>query len=120
MGLWVRLPTLEPGEIVQQAWPANHSRGTRAVGGKLFLTDLRLIFAPNAVDRLTGQGDWSCSLKDVTAVGIADRTIETPFSGSIRKRLRIATSGGEEEFFVVNHAEDKVAALDAARGRDRS
>ena len=63
MARWVREPDkLTKGELITRALAANHQVGWRAVGGRLFVTNERLIFEPNAVDRRSGGGRWECRL----------------------------------------------------------
>ena len=53
MGAWVRHSELEGGEVVKWTKAANRQQSElRAVGGKLFLTDRRLLFQPNRFFRL--------------------------------------------------------------------
>ena len=45
---------LEAGESIIRKSPANHQRGVEAVGGKLYLTQQRLIFEAHAFNFQTG------------------------------------------------------------------
>ena len=60
---------------------ANRSQGNRAIRGRLFVTNRRIVFAPSVVDRLTGAKSWSCGLSDTKGVATAERSFEKPFSG---------------------------------------
>jgi hypothetical protein len=82
------------------------------VGGKLFLTDRRLVFCPQWVDGATGGKTWDVSLTDVAAVGTAPKGGER---GGLRDRLRIELTDGADERFVVNRIADVVSRLEAAR-----
>ncbi len=54
MGTWITSPDLLPGEVVDFKAAANHLVGRRSVGGQVTVTDQRLLFLPNRLDRLTG------------------------------------------------------------------
>lgn len=51
IGLGVDDPEFPPDEIVVWAAKANRFQGIRAVGGRIYLTDRRLVFAPNDFER---------------------------------------------------------------------
>jgi len=110
--------TIEPGESVLWEKKANRTQGARAVGGKLVLTDRRLLFAPHAVDRATGGTAWITPLADVDEAGQAPRDVSlgSMFSGGLAKRLRVTTSGGDEEFFVVRNVAEVAAQIMEAVG----
>ncbi|MCE7053521.1 GRAM domain-containing protein [Algoriphagus sp. AGSA1] len=55
-------PDLEPGEIIETEESANLFRGAEAVGGKLFLTNERVIFKSHKFNINTGQSDISYNL----------------------------------------------------------
>ena len=105
---WLKGVEAEPDEQVVWSQGANRMQGGRAVGGKLFLTDRRLVFCPQWVDGATGGKTWDASLATVAAVGTA------PKRGR-RERLRIEIADGDEELFVVNRVAEVVSRLDAAR-----
>lgn len=111
---WVPDTPLEPGEIERHALLANHSVDWRAVGGKLVITDRRLIFRPNRVDRRLGGEVWTVPLGHIADVGARQRTWH-PFNGGLRKRLRIVTTDGAEHLFVVNGLDGVIAKIQALR-----
>jgi hypothetical protein len=111
MGLFVPRPKLENGEQLIFKFVANHSRGNRAVGGRVFVTNRRLVFSPNIVDRMTLQKEWHWPSDAIEEVGVADPTTELLFSGGMRRRLRVRLNNGAEELFVVNHVEEVVPRL---------
>ena len=49
---------------------ASHTQGHRAVGGKLYVTNLRLVFVAHGIDRATGGHKWECPRESVTVGGI--------------------------------------------------
>ncbi len=112
---WVPHVPLEPGEVEQLALLANHSVGWRAVGGKLVVTDRRLVFRPNRVDRGLGGKVWTAPLGAILEVGRKPPTFGL-FNGGLRSRLRIVTSDGAEHLFVVDGLAAQIARIQALRG----
>ncbi len=82
-------PGLREGERVIRSGAANHRRGFEAVGGRLVLTNQRLLFAPHALNIQTGNA-W------FDLIGARDIRI----SGLFRNRLTIRFPHGEERFIV--------------------
>src|SRR5438067_4703298 len=94
---WLKSVEAEPQEQVVWSQGANRIQSSgRAVGGKLFLTDRRLVFCPHWVDGATGGKTWEVSRASIATVGRAAKGVK-------RDRLRIEVAGGDEELFVVNH-----------------
>ncbi len=94
----------------------------RQIGGKLFLTDQRLLFMPNRFDDATGGDEWGCPLGDITAVGVEPRRPAIPFVGrtaALRRRLRVDLGSGDREVFVVNGVNEAVEVLRAATAAGR-
>src|SRR6266513_1848027 len=97
---WLKGVEAQPQERAVWSQGANRIQPSgRAVGGKLFLTDRRLVFCPHWVDGATGGKTWDAPLGEVAAVGITPKGGER---GGRRDRLRIELVDGEEERFVVN------------------
>ncbi len=103
MALWVPRPKLDSNEEVAFAILANHTQGRRAVGGRLFATNLNLRFVANRLDRHTGGHDFAIPRDEITSVEVAERSAEA-FTGGMRRRLRVLTMAGGE-LFVVNRVE---------------
>jgi hypothetical protein len=81
---------------------ANRQQGWRAVGGRLTMTTMRLIFTANRLDALLHGHDWSVPREAVNESCVAEMTLENgPLSGGLRRRLRVELAGGEHELFVV-------------------
>lgn len=90
----------------------------RAVGGKLVLTDDRLEFRPHGFDQaLFGRG-WSAPLPRIRSVGIEPRGLN-PFSGALRKRLRVEMDDGAVEMFVVSRVKEVQEQIAGAVARAR-
>ncbi len=101
---WRKAPELEPSEQVLLRKAANRSQGRRSVGGRLTVTDRRLMFKPTIFDSLLFGKAWSANRDEVAGVGAADR-------GGMRKRLCVRTSDGDEQLFVVNKLDDLIREL---------
>ncbi|MEV0549605.1 hypothetical protein [Nocardia salmonicida] len=118
MGLWIGSPALNAAENVVWQKLANRTQGGRAVGGRLHLTETRLLFVPNHLDAITGGKRWEARLTQLRAVGR-----QSPdgglFSGGLRTRLRVDTDAGTE-LFVIEAIDEAIAILDAARTDTRS
>ena len=101
-------------------WRANRTQSSlRAVGGKLALYTDRLEFRPHGLDRATGGGGWSAGLGRIRSVGKQKRGFN-PLNGSLRERLRVETTRGSGELFVVSGLDQVIErireALPDARG----
>lgn len=105
LGLRVREPAFEDGEEVR--WEARANRfqwKIRAIGGRIYLTDRRLVFAPHKFDaRLRGH-PWSARLVD----------LDRAYVGGPMKTVRVVASNGEEQRFVMWPRGESAATVDAA------
>ena len=107
---------LAPGEAIVRSWAANRtSSKARAQGGKLHLTDRRLIFRPHIFDRLLRGREWEVALDRVVGVGIEPRS-GNPLGGGLRNRLRIEDRDGHVQLFVVNKLDDVVDEISRGTG----
>jgi hypothetical protein len=114
VGVWVPHPPLEAGGVVRWRKNANRKQGaTRAVGGRLFLTDRRLLFQPSRFDQALRGEFWSTALDQVRDISVEDRDRQKANErdyGALRRRLRIVTHRSVE-LFVINSVEEVVRAL---------
>jgi hypothetical protein len=111
---WLKRVEAEPDERIVWSQLANRVQSShRAVGGKLFLTDRRLVFCPHWVDAALGGKAWSLPVADIAGVGITPKGGDL-FAGGLRDRLRIELVEGGEQLFVIKHLDDVVARLEAA------
>ena len=101
---------LGPDENVQFTQLAAMAQGRMTKGGKLFVTNHRVLFRPRRLDRLFGARDLSVPRSAVAAVDVAART-HGLFDGGLRRRLVIRLRDGTEHFFVVNRVEALVVKL---------
>jgi hypothetical protein len=116
---WVPKVDLEDGESSRANWMANFTDGPwNTIGGKLELTDRRLVFRPGRADRALGSKVWSVPLAEITELGRVPRTWN-PFDGGLRTRLRVSTRDGAVHLFVVSSLDKVIAALDEARAAPR-
>lgn len=107
---WLGSIPAQPGEEVLFSALANRTQASyRAVGGKLFATNHRLVFLPHWFDRALGGEGLEIPLRTVTGIGDRPAGGDT-FGGGLRNRLTITHTGGEE-LFVVNKLPELVAEL---------
>jgi hypothetical protein len=111
VGSWFlgREPLLE-GERLLWSCNANRVLARRAAGGRLFLTDKRVLFLPHRIDRLFGGRPWIRERAEIT-VGESSRR-GGPFTGGGRKKLVLRVADGTDEVFVVNRLSEKLAELE--------
>lgn len=104
IAFWDRLPRLlypdiarRDGEVELLTIAANRSQRSRAVGGRLTLTNQRLAFTPHRLE--FGAEAWSRELAQVEHARIEPEG-KGAFDGSRRSRLAVETPSGVD-FFVV-------------------
>lgn len=100
-------PLLKDGEQIVWEELANHFQGIEAVGGRLVLTNERVIFKSHSFNIQTHE--WSAALSDITETEPA-RTL-----GIIPNGLLIKVKSGETERFVVRDREKWNQLLATAR-----
>lgn len=111
---------LHPGERV--VWHALANRGadnTRQVGGRLYLTDRRLVFEPALLERVTQERPWEAPLAGLeVALGPGSWTTEAPVvrEVALRHHLHVRRLDGAEEDFFLAHVGAELAALAARPG----
>lgn len=109
-------PTLAPGEGVLWSCKANRQQSpSRHVGGRIFLTQDRVIFSPHRLDEVTGGRQWAAEKTDVVSVSTEPARLVLPSPGRMprmRRRLRIQTRSGPINLFVVNRLDEKVKVLE--------
>jgi len=87
-------PDLSPDETVEVEGPANLFRGIEGVGGKIFLTNKKLIFKSHKINIQTGQTD--------IAYADINQIIKRKTAKLIDNGIRIITKDGKQFDFVVN------------------
>lgn len=86
-------PALEAGEQLVRKGPANLFRGIESVGGRLLLTDRRLVFQSHKVNVQTGLDAWR--LEEITNVKAARTLLIVP------NGLLVHLADGTRKRFVV-------------------
>ena len=104
---WFNEIQLLDGEEPILSYPANHTQGKRAVGGKLFITSCRIAFAPNRLDAKMGGDSWEMRISNFCSAGTDNPRVRISeiFSGALRTRLSIHSEKGEVQYFVVGKPE---------------
>lgn len=105
---------LLPGEQVLVRLLSNHVSGGRAFDGYLYVTSKRLVFMPWQAAVARGSVPFTMSLSDVSGADVAPRGTNWR-DGSWRRRLRVATSSGASELFVVWRPQRAVEIIEQAR-----
>ena len=106
---WASSSSLRTCRIPRGLFGRSSQIGRRAVGGRLYLTDSRLIFQPHRFDAALNGQSWSSSLEQVREVRteLSDGGLLT---GGVRTRLLIRTDGSTD-LFVVHHVDDAVQRI---------
>jgi len=79
---------------------ANHTQGNRAYGGRLYITNERLIFVPLSASAANGGVSREVELKQIRSTDVARRQWN-PRDGSLRRRLKIEKFSEQTDYFVV-------------------
>lgn len=108
---WLASFVTEENENVLWSCLANRTQSNkRAVGGKLFLTNKRLLFCPHLFDYVLGGQKLSINLNEIASIDNQDKGGDF-FGGGARKRLKISLKDGNIELFVVNKLDMVVEEL---------
>ena len=119
MGIWFVDPEVGPGEQCLHRATVNQLLDLgRAVGGKLVVTDQRVLFEPNRLDRLTGGRGWAMNLREIQQVVIepgGKQGVARYGPAGARPQVVMTTGSGESTVFVVRDRDGLVAAVAGAR-----
>lgn len=105
LGLRVQEPAFEEGEEVR--WEARANRFQqrfRSIGGRIYLTDRRLVFAPNKFEKKIAGRAWSARLVD----------LDRAFVQGPMKTVRVVAKDGETQRFVIWPRVESAATIDTA------
>ena len=105
LGLRVREPKFEEGEEIR--WEARANRfqqRMRSVGGRIYLTDRRLVFAPTKFEERIAGRAWSAQL------GNLDRA----FVHGPMKLVHVVADDGEKQRFVIGSRVESAATINDA------
>jgi hypothetical protein len=97
-------PTLIEGEIVEEEISANLFRGLEGVGGKIFLTNKRLVFKSHSLNIQKGQTNFNYS--DI------DRLSKRKTAKLIDNGIKLVTKDGGEFCFVVNNRDAEIKKIE--------
>jgi len=111
VGWFVAKPYSLGNEVWVWKCGANRQQGVgRQVGGRLFLSDQRLVFQPNRFDSVLRGKRWAVSRGQVAEFSVSARQFGLNPLGW-RNRLRVSQLDGRVDVFVVNHLDDVLARL---------
>ena len=102
---------LAAGETLIKEGAANHFKGSEAVGGKLYLTNTRLIFKSHAFN--VQAHEEAFQLGDITSV-LPRKTL-----GIIPNGMTVTLKDGREEKFVINGRDDWMKQIAGAKAGTR-
>jgi hypothetical protein len=86
------------------------------VGGRLFLTQGRLIFEPSRLDGAVGGNRWWAPLSTIRRVS-SQQPDGRVTAGGLRTRLRLDLADGAVELFVINRLDEVVQVIGQAAAR---
>jgi hypothetical protein len=111
LGSWwlAKVESLENETEVFSCLANRTQSSNRAVGGKLIVTNRRILFLPHLLDASLGGQTMTVSLGEINGVGIEPAGGDT-FGGGLRDRLRV-DSQASIELFVVNKLQEVVDLL---------
>jgi hypothetical protein len=105
IGLGVDAPEFEPGEhLIWEARANRFQTRIRAIGGRIYLTDRRLVFVPNRFERHVAGRAWSAQLTG----------LERAFVKGPMKTVRVVSGEGRQERFVIWPREESARRIDQA------
>ena len=114
MGLWFPRPVTAPDEQVLLEAVANTFVGWRSVGGKVTVTEERLLFTPNRLDGLTGAARIAIRRSEIGKVWIEEpgRTAvrQRGLGAAVRPQVGVEHNG-ERVFFTLGDPDALVKAL---------
>ena len=112
--MFIKTPELLESEEIILAYPANMTQNNRtAVGGKLFITNQRVIFTTNVIDDKLGGKSFAKAREDIDYIFIKERELSFSelFSGGLVNRLGIKLNDNSEVFFVVNKLDEIINSI---------
>jgi hypothetical protein len=110
-----RDPAVRDLESVAWCLYATRKQGRRPVGGKLCLTNQRVLFVANRLDHRL-RADWGCDLASVLSVAVEERK-EGGALRALPRRLRIDTTHGSESSSSASRMHSLSALTPSSRTR---
>lgn len=124
MGIWFRNPDILLGERILYRAAANHLINLVEMrGGRIVVTDRRVLFEPNRLDRLTGGRPWvveSRAIRDVISESGSKQSVAKYGPAGLRPHLIFAVDGTDSGVFAVRKPDELKTAVDICRGRATS
>ena len=119
MGIWFRDPDIASDEHVLFRAATNRLISIAEMrGGRLVVTDRRVLFEPNRLDRLTGSKPWvvdSRAIREVTSEpGGKEGVAKFGLAGK-RPHLALSADGAEPGVFAVRNLDALRAAIETSR-----
>ncbi|MDS0476187.1 GRAM domain-containing protein [Natrinema sp. 1APR25-10V2] len=111
---WVTSQEFRSGEELIGAFYANYMRsGARPLGGKLYLTDQRLLFSPHLLDSALGGEPMWIDLEDIERVTDAEPRAEPAESehDDSPAKLHVELTDSTRESFVVSDLDDAIEEI---------
>jgi hypothetical protein len=103
-------PTLEPGEkFLDEARAVRTTAFPRTYGGRLYLTDRAVYFAPDVLNRLVGARPWCALWTEVRSADLGER--RKALNGRPTPQLELVTTGSAETFTGLSDPERVIELL---------
>ncbi|MFY1583556.1 hypothetical protein ACN267_03530 [Micromonospora sp. WMMD734] len=122
MGIWFVDPQLNPGEQRLHQTIANQLLGpSRTLGGRLVVTDSRVVFEPNRLDRLTGGRTWQTdaqAIRKVTETPGGKEGVRRYGPAGARPQITVDLASGQAGVFVVKNREALTSAIASCRANN--
>lgn len=104
LGLRVVPPEMSSDEVIEWSARANMMQlRIRAVGGRLYLTDRRLVFGRNKTESRLGGKEWSADLGELASA-----------SPSGRRSIHVERNDGRVEKFIIGSPRDSAETVERA------
>jgi hypothetical protein len=104
-----RLPLKRGESLLWSAWAQWGDENTRPTAGHFFVTDMRIVFGPTAIERFTGERLWECAIGDgKVSIRPGDFITRVPIlrSVALRGRVTVTFPGKEPQNFWFLHPEE--------------
>ena len=118
-GWWMSTFSLPDGETLLEKYPANYfGNRDRPLGGRLYLTDQRVVFLPHRLDSLLGGSSTDIPFESINGVYRETAEDRDNPESSIPDRLEIVEMSGIRHLFVLSDLDDGLNRLSDLLGID--
>ena len=83
--------------IIRTSWAANATRNI-PIGGRLYLTNFRLVWVPNKFRLLPSEPIWEAALQQVKGAAKAPKSMGDIFMIGFQQRLAVRLDSGDRLF----------------------